>query len=184
MSTIQQLLQVRREYDDELTTMNIYFIIEHLHFLSQDNGELFTWGKAGAHLGYELPDEQTKQVRPKRVDALSDQRVIDVSCGIAHTLSESLYLYSLSCVQKITCMHTLACMYECTRAYAHTACTESGKVFAFGTNRYGELGLSHGGPQSTSTPTHVTTLEDGIVKVSCGRHHSAAIDCEFWCATM
>jgi hypothetical protein len=54
------------------------------HF--SDGGELFTWGKSGPHLGYELPDSVTKQLRPKKVDALAEQKVINVSCGESHTL--------------------------------------------------------------------------------------------------
>ncbi len=55
-------------------------------------------------------------------------------------------------------------------------CTESGKMFSFGCNKYGELGLSHGGPQTTSTPTLVESVKDSVVRVACGRLHSAAID--------
>ena len=55
-------------------------------FSISDGGEMFTWGKSGPHLGYELPDSVTKQLRPKKVDALSEQKVINVSCGESHTL--------------------------------------------------------------------------------------------------
>ena len=56
--------------------------------LFPDGGELFTWGKSGPHLGYELPDSVTKQLRPKKVDALAEQKVINVSCGESHTLGK------------------------------------------------------------------------------------------------
>ena len=51
-------------------------------------------------------------------------------------------------------------------------------MFAFGSNKYGELGLSHGGPQATATPVLVDSL-DPICKVACGRLHSAAIDSKY-----
>ena len=55
-------------------------------------------------------------------------------------------------------------------------CTETLRVFAFGSNKFGELGLGHNA--STTTPVYVETLKDSITKVACGRYHSAAIDCE------
>ena len=54
-------------------------------------------------------------------------------------------------------------------------CTEGGKVYSFGSNKFGELGLVHPTPSSMTTPTHVSSLTD-VVKVACGRLHSAAID--------
>ena len=58
-----------------------------------------------------------------------------------------------------------------------TACNESGRVFVFGRNKYGELGLGHGSSQSVAVPTPIHSLS-GIVKVACGLYHSAAIDGE------
>ena len=52
--------------------------------LPPDNGELFTWGREGPHLGYEA--EGTKQLRPRRVDFLSEDKVTQVACGKGHTL--------------------------------------------------------------------------------------------------
>ncbi len=48
-------------------------------------------------------------------------------------------------------------------------------MYSFGLNKFGELGLIHPTPSSVTTPTHVTPLVD-VVKVACGRLHSAAID--------
>ncbi len=65
-----------------------------------------------------------------------------------------------------------------THTVTHTCivCTESGKLWSFGSNKYGELGLSHGGPQATATPTLVECIKGNVVRVACGRLHSAAID--------
>lgn len=57
----------------------------------------------------------------------------------------------------------------------HTVCSESGHVYAFGSNKKGELGLVHPTPLTVTTPTKVTPLKD-IIRVACGRLHSAAID--------
>ena len=61
-------------------------ILNNIQSILSDSGELFTWGKAGPHLGYELPENVTKQFRPKRVDALAEHKIINVSCGESHTL--------------------------------------------------------------------------------------------------
>ena len=61
-----------------------------------------------------------------------------------------------------------------------TACTDSGKVFVFGRNKYGELGLGHSSSQAVTVPTPIHGLT-GVVKVACGLYHSAAIDSELHC---
>ena len=61
----------------------------HVHVIMfSDGGELFTWGKKGPHLGYELPEGVTKQFRPKKVEALAEHKIINVSCGESHTLGK------------------------------------------------------------------------------------------------
>ena len=52
-----------------------------------DNGELFTWGRAGPYLGYKVEDGN-KQLHPRRVTELEQHRVTQVACGCAHTLGE------------------------------------------------------------------------------------------------
>ena len=60
-----------------------------------DRGSLFTWGRAWsqfhAHeptgLGYELDPETQCQLAPKRVDALSEDRVVGVALGSGFTLA-------------------------------------------------------------------------------------------------
>ncbi len=53
------------------------------------------------------------------------------------------------------------------------ACSETGEVYSFGVNKFGELGL--GNDQEVDVPTEIPNLQ-AVTKVSCGRHHSAAID--------
>lgn len=53
-------------------------------------------------------------------------------------------------------------------------CTKNGKVFSFGENDYGQLGVAD--IESTAKPVCVTALPDNcIVKVSCGNNHSAVL---------
>ena len=61
--------------------------------------------------------------------------------------------------------------------YMHTVVSEVGSVYSFGSNKFGELGLVHPTPPYMTTPTQIGTLVD-VVKVACGRLHSAAIDSE------
>lgn len=51
-----------------------------------DDGEMFTWGKAGPFLGYEA--KGSKQTAPKRVDFPEPVKVVQVACGVSHTLGE------------------------------------------------------------------------------------------------
>lgn len=102
-----------------------------------DVGQLFTWGRAGPYLGYEVVDN--KQMRPRPVDALAQIRVVAVSCGRTHTL----------------------------------ACTDTERVYSFGENRFGELGLGDCEPKTV--PTEIPSLT-GALKIACGGHHSACID--------
>ena len=52
------------------------------------------------------------------------------------------------------------------------ALSESGTVFSFGQNKYGELGLGH--EREVSIPTIIPNLLH-ISKIACGRYHSAAV---------
>ena len=56
--------------------------------LYTDNGELFTWGRAGPYLGYTV-ESGNKQMRPRRVSDLEEHRVTQVACGCAHTLGKA-----------------------------------------------------------------------------------------------
>ena len=129
-----------------------------------DNGELFTWGRAGPYLGYEV-ENSNKQLRPRRVTHLENHRVTQVACGCTHTLGKKL-------MQLILWLQLLLL----------TVCTESNQVFSFGTNEYGELGLGHEQP---CTVPSLVPVENGaaIYRIGCGRNHSAAVDGMFFFGT-
>ena len=63
---------------------------------------------------------------------------------------------------------------ECGVGCHTVGLTKNGEVFSWGDNTDGQLG--HGDKKERSVPTKVTAL-DGIViiKISCGRYHTAAI---------
>ena len=52
-----------------------------------DDGNLFTWGKAGAFLGYVIESGKTKQVKPRLVQSLYGKKIRQVACGRSHTLA-------------------------------------------------------------------------------------------------
>lgn len=65
-------------------------------FHSIDVGNLYTWGKAGSFLGYNVDGGKTKQVVPRLVESLYSVKIVQVSCGRSHTLAcdEEGYVYS------------------------------------------------------------------------------------------
>lgn len=51
-----------------------------------------------------------------------------------------------------------------------------GRVFAFGNNRYGQLGINPSAHAVSPTPVHVPALDGlGVVQVQCGWHHCIAL---------
>ena len=125
--------------------------------LLTDNGELFTWGRAGPYLGYEV-ESGNKQMRPRRVSQLEEHRVSQAACGCAHTLGEPCNSLVLA-----------------IRSLPLSVCTEGNQVFSFGSNEFGELGLGH--EHAVTSPSLVSFTEDpSIYRIACGRNHSAAID--------
>ncbi|XP_057294266.1 uncharacterized protein LOC130622774 [Hydractinia symbiolongicarpus] len=108
-------------------------------------GELFTFGRAGPRLGYTIKDR--KQSVPLKVEALSDQNIIKVACGLEFTI----------------------------------ALTSDGKLFSFGENGSGQLGLGH--YESCVQPTLIESLKDvKISQISCGSEHAGAVtaDGDVW----
>ena len=55
-----------------------------MHYVIIESGELFTWGKAGPHLGYTTTGN--KQLEPRLVEQLSNRRMRHVACGALHTI--------------------------------------------------------------------------------------------------
>ncbi|XP_019637829.1 PREDICTED: protein RCC2 homolog [Branchiostoma belcheri] len=59
----------------------------------------------------------------------------------------------------------------------HTLClTDDGKVFAFGENKMGQLGLGNENP-AVPSPTQIVYTGPPVVKVACGAEFSMVVDC-------
>lgn len=69
------------------------------------------------------------------------------------------------CKYKHMCIYMFVCFF--------IVCCDDGKVYSFGQNKFGELGL--GNDREVETPTLIPNLPS-VSKITCGRHHSAAID--------
>jgi alpha-tubulin suppressor-like RCC1 family protein len=55
--------------------------------------------------------------------------------------------------------------------------SESGHVYAMGSNSHGQLGIRDNQVAAKNTPTLVEVMENHVTKVSCGNFHSLAL-CE------
>jgi len=116
---------------------------------ADDQGRLFTWGRAGSTaeamptgLGYKLHPGIHSQLTPKRVDALSGDRVVGVSLGYGFTL----------------------------------AVTDAGAVCSFGYSREGALG--HGSFEAEVLPRWIEALAQTgrrFVAVAAGTLHAFAL---------
>jgi len=125
-----------------------------------EDGRLFTWGRATVRvgeenedgeleeferpsgLGYELEAETECQLSPKQVDVLSQDRVVGVALGDGFTL----------------------------------AVTDAGAVFSFGFSRKG--GLGHGSLESEVLPRRIEALaqtRQRFVAVAAGYCHALAL---------
>ncbi|KAH9084855.1 hypothetical protein Ae201684P_002092 [Aphanomyces euteiches] len=130
---------------------------------------------------------------PFRIPFFSGKRVLAMACGQYHSIvslaSGGLYSFGKNDHGqlgidapgvKMTPVRVegeleseiivqLACGY-----YHSVALTQSGKVYTFGRNDYGQLGLGH--KQTMATPTLVTHLNAfTIVDVACGCYHTLAL---------
>ena len=60
--------------------------------LPPEDCQLYTWGRAGPHLGYEVEESGNKQLRPRQLMTSRTYHVTQVACGCAHTLGEGVGL--------------------------------------------------------------------------------------------
>ncbi len=65
--------------------------------------------------------------------------------------------------------------------YFLIACTNDGQLFAFGNNKFYQLGLGDNVPRRDPTLVEFENMEDEhVVKVACGDYHAAAISGEIY----
>ncbi|XP_027453202.1 probable E3 ubiquitin-protein ligase HERC6 isoform X1 [Zalophus californianus] len=166
----------------------------HYHSLAlSEDGQLFSWG-SNSHgqlgLGKKLPS----QASPQRVRSLDGIPLAQVAAGGAHSFALSLSGASFGwgnnnagqlALQKnhvpvlqsskprsIGALKNLGVIYiSC--GYEHTAVlTQTGKVFTFGGNSYGQLGHS---PTAEKEGPQLMEGIDGLVsQIDCGSYHTLA----------
>jgi hypothetical protein len=125
---------------------------------------------------------------------LNDLNIIDIKCGAFHTLvltsSGEVYAWGVNSMGQIGIDYldenltpAKVIGFECEKihmiscGYQHSlALTVGGRVFSWGNNEFGQLGIE-GIPKSYE-PKHIE-LEDLIInKISCGRNHSLLLSKE------
>eukprot|EP00957_Ditylum_brightwellii_P157742 12006342-Ditylum_brightwellii.AAC.1 len=159
-----------------------------------DGGILFTWGWGeNGRLGH--GDTETRS-RPERVDSLAHgcQTITKVSCGSSHTcvvseegdvLGFGWNMYGQVGIQEdptkdddeigISCLRPAMCLrgnmvMDVSCGFAHTAATTvSGKLYTWGFNEEGQLGLGH--ERNVNQPSIVDFRQEKCTKyvlsVSC-----------------
>jgi alpha-tubulin suppressor-like RCC1 family protein/tRNA A-37 threonylcarbamoyl transferase component Bud32 len=104
------------------------------------DGEVYCWGfNIDSGLGNGRTDN--KIYKPEANEILSDKKIVEISCGRKHTL----------------------------------ALTNEGEVYAWGKNRYGQVGNNED-HQIQALPIKITGFEgEKVVMISCGSKHSMAL---------
>lgn len=161
----------------------------HSAAISED-GDLYTWGRAGPYLGYNIDSGKTKQVFPKKVDHLKGHRIFQVACGRWHTLActddGQVFSFGLNRFGELglgndqetftpTVIPDLNSIYKVACGRHHSAAIdEDGFLWMWGWGARGQLG--YGDMKSLFSPHQVDGFNDQPVDdVSCGYGHTGAI---------
>uniref|UniRef100_A0A8C7BXB5 HECT and RLD domain containing E3 ubiquitin protein ligase family member 6 n=1 Tax=Neovison vison TaxID=452646 RepID=A0A8C7BXB5_NEOVI len=167
----------------------------HHHSLAlSEDGRLFAWG-SNSHGQLGLGKECPSQASPQRVRSLDGIPLTQVAAGGAHSFALSLSgdsfgwgsnregqlallrkknvpVVQSSKPRSVGALKNLGVVYiSC--GYEHTAVlTQTGKVFTFGGNSYGQLGYS---PTAEKEGPQLLEGIDGLVsQIDCGSYHTLA----------
>ncbi|EQC40927.1 hypothetical protein SDRG_01992 [Saprolegnia diclina VS20] len=162
----------------------------HTIAVTEDN-EMYAFGRNDfGQLG--IPDALDKQV-PTPIPFFSRQKVLSVACGQYHSVvslaNGGVYAFGkndfgqlgvespgvkASPVRISAPLDTDVVVHVACGYYHTMALTQAGKLYAFGRNDFGQLGLGH--KQNMYRPTLVATLSEfTIVDVACGCYHTLAL---------
>ncbi|GAB1868571.1 RCC1 and BTB domain-containing protein 1-like isoform X2 [Camponotus japonicus] len=161
-------------------------------FALTEEGEIYSWGLNGAYgLGIQRLPELGIVYTPTRITSLNKECIVDIACSNDHSLALTkngkMYTWGDNKYSKVFCNEhvnivNLPWQVQCKEKFAHVACglyfnmaiTNNGKIYSWGINDYGQLGIGH--CQEKKNPCIITSLEDiTIVKVVCGSAHTLAL---------
>ncbi|OQS05619.1 E3 ubiquitin-protein ligase HERC2 [Thraustotheca clavata] len=159
----------------------------HMAALTNDHS-LWTWGRNGCP---QLGHDNAKRGYPNEIKELHG-KVQDIACGrqqtVAVTTDGQLYVWgyghegalglgnrdNVNRPKLLKIPSQTFTSVTCGREYT-LALTKDHKVFSWGANDYGQLGVA-GTMRYQRSPVHVTSLDDvQVTQVAAGDYHSAAL---------
>eukprot|EP00004_Rigifila_ramosa_P002656 TRINITY_DN12746_c0_g1_i1.p1 TRINITY_DN12746_c0_g1~~TRINITY_DN12746_c0_g1_i1.p1 ORF type:complete len:1102 (-),score=245.80 TRINITY_DN12746_c0_g1_i1:32-3277(-) len=163
--------------------------------LITSNGECYTWGSnSNKQCGAQTSTVADAVISlPARVDSLANFVIVSAACGAEHTLfvtadgavlalggNETGQLglnddvLERSVPRPIKGLSAIAVLQVSCGSHHSLALTDTGEVYAFGSNRFGQLGL--GDTQPRNQPQLVQKLTSTLIQhIACGESHSTAI---------